>query len=249
MLQWRSCCGGIQLYYQIWLKGQLLIIIYHKLWIWSVISGFVMDACMCFRAMANEILRSFFFLIMRKDKYRIEVLHYYMIYIQEQNKVGNWISMAMLNMAVGCDLCSCSLVASKSCSCCTWPFSVLFWARTSSTSLLVAAARSWLSCTCLAWWWKRKQNLKVIYHPLYGMNNYVLIWGDWLSCDPLRRSHDSQSPHIWGWSVIIADCIRFFIWLISPINNSFYTCWRQNVTSINKISKPPFCQIWVIPYK
>ena len=28
--------------------------------------------------------------------------------------------------------------------------------------------------------------LKVIYHPLYGMNNYVLIWGDWLSCDPLR---------------------------------------------------------------
>ena len=23
--------------------------------------------------------------------------------------------------------------------------------------------------------------LKVIYHPLYGMNNYVLIWGDWLS--------------------------------------------------------------------
>ena len=37
---------------------------------------------------------------------------------------------------------------------------------------------------------------KVIYHPLYGMNNYVLIWGDWLSCDPLRGSHDSQSPHI-----------------------------------------------------
>ena len=40
--------------------------------------------------------------------------------------------------------------------------------------------------------------LKVIYHPLYGMNNYVLIWGDWLSCDPLRGSHDSQSLHIWG---------------------------------------------------
>ena len=38
--------------------------------------------------------------------------------------------------------------------------------------------------------------LKVIYHPLYGMNNYVLIWGDWLSYDPLRGSHDSQSPHI-----------------------------------------------------
>ena len=29
------------------------------------------------------------------------------------------------------------------------------------------------------------KGLKVIYHPLYGMNNNVLIWGDWLSCDPL----------------------------------------------------------------
>ena len=29
--------------------------------------------------------------------------------------------------------------------------------------------------------------LKVIYQPLYGMNDYVLIWGDWLSCDPLKR--------------------------------------------------------------
>ena len=41
-------------------------------------------------------------------------------------------------------------------------------------------------------------SLKVIYHPLYGMNNYVLICGDWLSCDPLRGSHDSQSPHLWA---------------------------------------------------
>ena len=23
--------------------------------------------------------------------------------------------------------------------------------------------------------------LNVIYHPLYGMNNYVLIWGDWVT--------------------------------------------------------------------
>ena len=38
--------------------------------------------------------------------------------------------------------------------------------------------------------------IKVIYHPLYGMNNYVLIWGYWLSYDPLRGSHDGQSPHI-----------------------------------------------------
>ena len=41
-----------------------------------------------------------------------------------------------------------------------------------------------------------REVIEVIYHPLYGMNNYVLIWGDWLSCDPLRGSHDSQSPHI-----------------------------------------------------
>ena len=55
--------------------------------------------------------------------------------------------------------------------------------------------------------------LKGIYHPLYSMNNFVtnksklpqdgaqkcfLIWGDWLSRDPLIESHDSQSPHIWG---------------------------------------------------
>ena len=39
--------------------------------------------------------------------------------------------------------------------------------------------------------------LKVIHHLLYGMNNYVLIWGDWLLCDPLKGSHDSQSPHIY----------------------------------------------------
>ena len=50
----------------------------------------------------------------------------------------------------------------------------------------------------------------VIYHPLYSMNNFVtkksklpqdghkcfFIWGDWLSCDPLIGSHDSQSPNI-----------------------------------------------------
>ena len=45
---------------------------------------------------------------------------------------------------------------------------------------------------------KQSVVLKVIYHPLYSMNNYVLIWGDRLSYDPLRGSHDSQSHHIWG---------------------------------------------------
>ena len=43
--------------------------------------------------------------------------------------------------------------------------------------------------------------LKVIYHPLYGMNNDVLIWGDWQSCDLLRGSQDSQSPHIKKWQL------------------------------------------------
>ena len=50
--------------------------------------------------------------------------------------------------------------------------------------------------TLLARFIRQNLTLKVIYHPLYGMNNDVLIWGDWLSCDPLRGSHDSQSPHI-----------------------------------------------------
>ena len=34
--------------------------------------------------------------------------------------------------------------------------------------------------------------LKVIYHPLYmlyGMNNYVLIWGDWLSEGHMIANH------------------------------------------------------------
>ena len=58
----------------------------------------------------------------------------------------------------------------------------------------------------------KSNSLEVIYHPLYSMNNFVTrkskvpqdgaqvfpLWSDWLSCDPLRGSHDSQSPHIWG---------------------------------------------------
>ena len=31
--------------------------------------------------------------------------------------------------------------------------------------------------------------LKVIYHPLYGMDNYVLIWGDWLSEGHMIANH------------------------------------------------------------
>ena len=59
----------------------------------------------------------------------------------------------------------------------------------------------------------RTPTLKETYHPLYSINKfvtnksklpqdgaqvfpYISIWGDWLSCDPRRGSHDSQSPHI-----------------------------------------------------
>ena len=53
----------------------------------------------------------------------------------------------------------------------------------------------------------RRDVFVLLFDPLYGMNNYVLIWGDWLLCDPLRRSHDSQSPHIWGdW--LLCDPLR-----------------------------------------
>ena len=59
--------------------------------------------------------------------------------------------------------------------------------------------------------------LKVIYHPFYSINKFVRnksklpqdgaqvfpYMGDWLSCDPLRGSHDSQSPPYMGWLAIM----------------------------------------------
>ena len=71
--------------------------------------------------------------------------------------------------------------------------------------------------------------LPVIYHPLYSMNNYFLIWGDWLSCDPLRGSHDSQSPHIR--KPLVPHLVATLIYLLqiysyyirgdmSPLNNA-----------------------------
>ena len=48
----------------------------------------------------------------------------------------------------------------------------------------------WPALTQASHWWK-------ICPILWNQYcNYVLIWGDWLSCDPLRGSYDSQSPHI-----------------------------------------------------
>ena len=41
--------------------------------------------------------------------------------------------------------------------------------------------------------------LKVIYHPLYCMNNHVLIWGDWHKC--------------WGTSVSLYGVIDYHVTL------------------------------------
>ena len=70
--------------------------------------------------------------------------------------------------------------------------------------------------------------LKMIYHPLYGMNNYVLIWGDWLSCDPLRRSHDSQSPHIR--KTLVPHLVAILIYL-SQIYSYYIRGDRSSLTS------------------
>ena len=60
--------------------------------------------------------------------------------------------------------------------------------------------------------------LKVIYHPLYGLNNYVLIWGDWLSCDPLRGLHDhpiykeTLVPHLVATLIYFSQIYSYYIW-------------------------------------
>ena len=72
------------------------------------------------------------------------------------------------------------------------------------------------------------ENLKVIYHPLYGMNNYVLIWDDWLSCDPLRGSHDSQSPPYK--ETLVPHLVTTLIYLSQ--NYSYYI--RGDISSLNK---------------
>ena len=44
-----------------------------------------------------------------------------------------------------------------------------------------------------------------IYHPLFGIYNHVLIWGDWLSSDPLRGSHDSHISRVIGYHVTLSE--------------------------------------------
>ena len=59
-------------------------------------------------------------------------------------------------------------------------------------------------------------SLKVIYHPLYSMNNYVLIWGDWL-CDPLRGSHiitpykKTLVPHLVATLIYLSQIYSYYI--------------------------------------
>ena len=78
--------------------------------------------------------------------------------------------------------------------------------------------------------------------PLYGMNNYVLIWDDWLSCDPLGGSHDSQSPHIRKhlcpilWQLWFICHKSYYIWqmtCVGPTDKSFtgidmICMWNRN---------------------
>ena len=73
--------------------------------------------------------------------------------------------------------------------------------------------RHWLYATCLLGWttsvlYKYPRVLKVIYHPLYGMNNYDLIWGDWLSCDPLK---EILMPHLVATLIYLSQIYSYYI--------------------------------------
>ena len=74
------------------------------------------------------------------------------------------------------------------------------------------------------------------------MNNYVLIWGDWLSCDSPRRSHDSQSPHICGWFVIMWPITPYKETLVPPTSiylSQIYSYYiRGDRSPLNKTSSP-----------
>ena len=50
------------------------------------------------------------------------------------------------------------------------------------------------------------------------MHNYVLIWGDWLSCDPLRESHDVENiyketlvPHLVTTLIYLSQNYLYYI--------------------------------------
>ena len=84
----------------------------------------------------------------------------------------------------------------------------------------------------------KEYKLKVIYHLLYGMNNYVLIWGDWLSCDPPRGSHESQSPHIWGWLSIMWPSQRVTWKPITPYMGVIV--YHVTLSEGHMIANPPY---------
>ena len=75
------------------------------------------------------------------------------------------------------------------------------------------------NCTGLLITLQNNKHLKVIYHPLYGMNNYVLIWDDWLSYDPLRGSHDKPItpyketlvPHLMAAFIYLTQIYSYYI--------------------------------------
>ena len=54
----------------------------------------------------------------------------------------------------------------------------------------------------------KASDLKVIYHPLYGMNNYVLIWGDWPLCEPYK---ETLVPHLVATLIYLSQFFSYYI--------------------------------------
>ena len=76
-------------------------------------------------------------------------------------------------------------------------YSVMCWLRWRRLrrpymSYLIDAYQRWSITPYIAWLilWQINQSWHKLGHKCF------LIWGDWLSCDHLRGSHDNQSPHI-----------------------------------------------------
>ena len=61
--------------------------------------------------------------------------------------------------------------------------------------------------------------------------SYVLIWGDWISCDPLRGSNDSQSPHNYK-ETLVPHLLATLIYL-SQIYSYYIRGDRSPLTSHN----------------
>ena len=74
--------------------------------------------------------------------------------------------------------------------------------------------------------------LKVIYHTLYySMNNYVLIWGDWLSWSPITPYKETLVPHLVATLNYLSQTYSYHIrGDISPLIPC-KTHWQKNLIS------------------